>query len=94
MISNLRNTNGQSLYTLRDFPYISVDSYRWIVKPEDNDGWNFMDTVILSPLVFDAIENVNEATVYGLGVRFNNNNINSSVVIAGQNMQITLQNFI
>ena len=94
MISILKDANGAQLYTLQDFPYISVDNYRWIVKPEDNDGWNFMDAVVLSPQVYDAITASNQATLFGLGVRFNDTNINKSIVVAGKNMQITLQNFI
>lgn len=82
-----------SEYNLRKYPNIYVNEYQWNTLPTQNNNWQFRDSAIISPQIYDAISSLNQATVYGLAVRFNDTNINKALTLSGKHMVVTLTNF-
>ena len=76
------------------YKYITVNEYSWIVKPELNDNKQFLDAAIVTPKIYDAIAGYNQATIYGLAIRFGSDNANYNFKISGKHMKITCQNYI
>ena len=84
---------SSSDYNLQKFPNIYVNEYQWNTEPQKNGNWQFRDSAIISAQMYDAINTNNQATVYGLAVRFNDTNIDRSVILSGKHMVITCTNF-
>lgn len=76
------------------YKYITVNEYSWIVKPEFNDNKQFLDAAIVTPKIYDAISTINQATIFGLAIRFGDDNSNYDFKISGKHMKITCQNYI
>ena len=84
---------SSSQYNLQQFPNIFINEYQWDVSPLQNNNWQFRDSAIISSQIYDAIASNNQATIYGLGVRFNDTNVDKSLILNGKHMTVTFTNF-
>ena len=89
---NNTQINGTALGNIQTYKYIYPESCAWAVDPQTN-GFQFSDSGFVIPQVANAIKDNGQATIWGLGIRFNSYNLNNDLKIAGQRIKVTLTNF-